>query len=43
MSRAFKNEVIFRYGTPLVVRSDKGTEFEGDFIELMERYNILHI
>lgn len=36
----FEYEIIARYGIPRIVRSDNGTEFEGEFQELMTLYGI---
>ena len=34
---------MYRRGCPLVVRSDDGTDFKGDFVELMGKSGIRHI
>lgn len=36
----FEKDIIARYGTPRIVRTDNGTEFEGSFAKLLETYGI---
>ena len=36
----FEKEMIARFGIPKIVRSDNGTEFEGEFASLMKLYGI---
>ena len=38
----FVSEIVARYGTPAVVRSDRGTEFEGVFAEYLREKGIYH-
>ena len=40
---AFRDQVIMRYGCPLVVRTDGGREFMGKFAAMLKTYNITHI
>lgn len=41
ISNWFENEIIARYGIPRIVRTDNGTEFEGEFAKLMRTYGII--
>ena len=36
----FEQEILARYGTPMVVRTDNGLEFEGEFQELLDTYGV---
>lgn len=36
------DDIICRYGTPLVIRTDRGPEFKGRFHELCVRLGIAH-
>ena len=36
------DDIICRYGTPLVIKTDRGNEFKGEFANLCERLNIIH-
>ena len=39
----FKENIIARFGLPVAIRSDNGTEFHGVFEDLCRTFNILHI
>ena len=36
------DDIICRYGTPLVIKIDQGNELKGEFANLCERLNIIH-
>lgn len=36
------NEIVCRYGHPHGIRSDRGTEFSGEFREYLKRHGIVH-
>lgn len=42
VANAFTREIICRYGCPTIVISDNGTEFAGEFAELMKDCGIEH-
>ena len=43
VTKAFKENIVLRYGPPLCVRTDNGGEFKADFNTLMQNSNTLHI
>ena len=40
IARWFHNEVVCRYGSPMLVRSDRGVEFKGSFAKYLRRMGI---
>ena len=43
MSRWFENTIINRYGKPEIIRTDRHTEFLGDFAVLINDFHIKHL
>ena len=42
VTRWFHEEIVCRFGTPCVVRTDHGMEFQGEFHTYLERMGIRH-
>jgi hypothetical protein len=38
----FHREIVCRYGLPAAVRTDRGTEYQGEFEDYLHTYGIKH-